>query len=192
MARPVDSAVAQPGDGVLVQRTRNGDTSAFDALVERYMRQAFSVAYRLMGHREDAEDLVQEAFLLALDKLDLYDESRPFKPWLFQVLVNRGLDLRKSRQRKETVQIPGDAAAPGPSPARDAEQSQTRDRVRAALSELSERDRAIVMLFEFEGLNSNEIGQVVGVAPGTVRWKLHQARKKLGAALATFQERSDR
>ena len=177
-----------PNDAVLIQRTRNGDGTAFDELVTRYMRQAFSVAFRILGQREDSEDLVQESFMAVLKKLDSYDSSWPFAPWFFRIVVNRALSERKSRARRQTEEIPENAVTTNPSPARSAEERELRERVTAALATLPPKDKVMIELFEFEGFNSNEIGEILGVAPGTVRWQLHQTRKKLRAALAACQE----
>ena len=91
-----DRAAARDRDVSLVARVRAGDSAAFDALVQAYMRQAFQLAYRVVGHREDAEDLVQEAFLAAYQYLDSYDATRPFGPWLMRIVLNRGANLRRS------------------------------------------------------------------------------------------------
>src|SRR3982750_1585300 len=89
-------------DGALVLRARDGDQGAFDVLVRTYMQQAFRVAYRVVGHREDAEDLVQEAFLAAYRYLDSFEVGRPFGPWLLRIVLNRGANLRRSRARRST------------------------------------------------------------------------------------------
>ncbi len=85
-----ERAAARVRDAALVARIRAGDRSAFDGLVHAYMRQAFQLAYRVVGHREDAEDLVQEAFLAAYQYLHAYDAGRPFGPWLMRIVLNRG------------------------------------------------------------------------------------------------------
>jgi len=106
-AEPAPSAspervAAAARDGALVAQARAGDSSAFDALVRTYMEQAFRVAFRVVGHREDAEDLVQEAFLAAYQYLDSFEVGRPFGPWLMRIVVNRGANLRRSRARRST------------------------------------------------------------------------------------------
>ena len=92
--------------------------AAYDQLVQRHMRSAFSIAYRLLGQREDAEDLVQDAFMVALEKIDTFREGHRFAPWFFRILVNRGLNARKSRALRTTHDIPDAAAARGASPER--------------------------------------------------------------------------
>jgi RNA polymerase sigma-70 factor, ECF subfamily len=171
----------------LVERVRRGDGLAFDTLVTRYMRRAFSVAYRLLGHQEDAEDLVQEAFIAALQRIDTFEAGRPFGPWFFRILVNRGLNARKSRALRTTEEIPEAAASSFPSPEREAERSELRERLRQAMTTLPERQRVIVELFELEGFGGVEIAQILEISDGTVRWHLHEARKALREALAHYQ-----
>lgn len=89
-----------------MERVRRGEQAAFAVLVEHHLKQAFAIAYRLLGHREDAEDLVQDAFLLALRGLDGFEPGRAFGPWFFRILVNRGLNRRRDRARQRTEPIP--------------------------------------------------------------------------------------
>src|SRR5690606_25325197 len=117
---------AAPDDAELVERVRAGDTAAYDLLVSRHMRRAFSVAYRLLGQREDAEDLVQDAFLAALEKIDTFQSGRAFSPWFYRIVVNRGLNARKARSRRRTEEIPADSSAAAPSPLREAERDELR------------------------------------------------------------------
>lgn len=102
---PPDEPVQAPLDSqetAATLRVQAGETAAYDLLVRRYMRSAFAVAYRLLGHREDAEDVVQEAFLAALANIRSFDPSRQFGPWLHRIVVTRGLNFRKSRSRRTT------------------------------------------------------------------------------------------
>jgi RNA polymerase sigma-70 factor (ECF subfamily) len=183
------AAPAADDEPALVERVRRGDPAAFDALVGSYMRRAFAVAYRLLGNREDAEDLVQDAFMAVLQKIDTFERGRGFSPWFFRILVNRGLNARKARALRTTDEIPVAAAAAGFSPERQAEQTELRDRLRGALAALPERQRVIVELFELEGFGSTEIAEILEIADGTVRWHLHEARKALRQALAAYEKK---
>lgn len=170
-----------------MERVRRGDAGAFDALVGRHMRRAFGVAYRLLEHREDAEDLVQEAFLAALERIDTFQPGRAFAPWFFRILVNRGLNARKARSLRATEEIPDTAAGGGASPEREAERAELRDGLRAAMAGLPDRQRTVVQLFELEGFTSPEIAGILEISEGTVRWHLHEARRALRQALAPFE-----
>jgi RNA polymerase sigma-70 factor (ECF subfamily) len=186
---PLRAGHAQPADDepALVERLRAGDDAAFETLVNRYMRRAFSVAYRLLGQKEDAEDLVQEAFMAVLQRIDTFQAGRPFAPWFFRILVNRGLNARKSRSLRAVDEIPEATAHAGPSPEREAERTELRDRLRTAMETLPERQRTIVQLFDLEGFAGPEIAEILEISDGTVRWHLHEARKTLKKALAPYQ-----
>jgi RNA polymerase sigma-70 factor (ECF subfamily) len=167
-----------------VERVRRGDRDAYGELVQRYMRPAYSIAWRILENRADAEDLVQEAFLVALERIDSFEAGRPFGPWFYRILWNRGLNARESRSVRETEEIPDAAADPGPGPEELTERRRRRDRLREAMSELTERQRDVVRLHELEGFSSLEIGEMMGLSDGTVRWHLHRAREALRGALA--------
>lgn len=181
---------AAPDEAELVARVKRGDAGAFDLLVSLHLRRAYSVAYRLLGQREDAEDLVQEAFLTALQKIDTFQEGRSFGPWFYRILVNRGLNARKARSLRRTSALPEEASAAGASPLRQTEQAELRDHLARALAELPLRQRTIVRLFELEGFTSTEIAGILEIPDGTVRWHLHQARRKLRDALEPFARRN--
>jgi RNA polymerase sigma-70 factor (ECF subfamily) len=184
-------ASAQAAESELVTRVRDGDPEAFGELVRRYERRAFAVAYRLTGQRQDAEDLVQDAFIAALDKLDSFDEGRPFGAWFFRILMNRGTSLFRGRKVRATEEIPetiGDTAA---SPDRLAEQAETGERVRAAMAELSDRQRLVVQLYELDGFTTGEVADMLEIAEPTVRWTLHAARKRLRAELEIWKKERD-
>jgi len=175
-------------DAALVRRVREGDTTAFDALVQAYMRPAFHMAYRVVGHREDAEDLVQECFLAAYQYLDSFDVERPFGPWLNRIVLNRGANLRRARARRQMEPEKEDAVSTAPSALDESTRTEARELLTRALATLSERQRMIVTLFDVDGLTSTEIGERLELAPGTVRWHLHEARRALRSALSSYFE----
>lgn len=190
-SEPDEAPVAEHPDAALVARVQAGDMDAYGTLVRAHLRRAFAVAYRVMGQREDAEDLVQDAFLVALERIHTFQPGRPFGPWFFRILVNRGLNARRSRAVRRTDPVPDDAPARTESPARHAERMELRERLRAALDALPERQRLVVQMFELEGFSSAEIGDVLGIPDGTVRWYLHQARRTLRGALAPLDGEND-
>lgn len=178
-----------PEEAEAIRRVQAGDTAAFDLLVRRYMSQAFAVAYRVLGHREDAEDVVQEAFLAALANIRTFDTARRFGPWLYRIVVTRGLNFRKARSRRTTDALDdGGVPSPLPGPAAHAEQDGLRATIAEALGRLPERQRMVVQLFDLDGFSGAEIGAMLGISPGTVRWYLHEARQALRGMLAHLQE----
>src|SRR5690606_19062683 len=182
--------VVEPDDSELVERVREGDVDAYDVLVTRHMKRAYSVAYRLLGQREDAEDLVQDAFLAALEKIDTFKKGRRFSPWFYRILVNRGLNSRKSRSLRRMEALPPEIVDASRSPLRDTERAELRERLSEVIDALPPRQKSIVELFELEGFSSLEIAEVLGLSDGTVRWHLHQARGKLREALGPFARRN--
>jgi RNA polymerase sigma-70 factor, ECF subfamily len=178
------SALDALAETALLDRVRARDPVAFDELVRRYLRRAFSIAYHVMHHREDAEDLVQEAFITVLEQIERFDPERAFAPWFFRILVNRGLNARKSRTVRQTEPMPLDAAARGGTPDRVTERRDLQARVRLAVERLPERQGLILRLSELEGLTSVEIAEILDLSQGTVRWYLHEARNALKVTLA--------
>jgi RNA polymerase sigma-70 factor, ECF subfamily len=174
-------------DAALIRRVRDGDTTAFDGLVKAYMRQAFQMAYRVVGHREDAEDLVQESFLAAYQYLDSFDVERPFGPWIMRIVLNRGANLRRARARRAT-EPETDGISAAPSALDEATRAEARTKLVEVMATLSDRQRLIVTMFDVDGMTSTEIGERLELAPGTVRWHLHEARRVLRSALSRFIE----
>jgi RNA polymerase sigma-70 factor, ECF subfamily len=141
----------------------------------------------VVGHREDAEDLVQECFLAAYQYLDSFDVERPFGPWITRIVLNRGANLRRARARRAT-EPETDSVSPAPSALDEATRTEAHEKLEEALATLNERQRMIVIMFDVDGMTSTEIGERLELAPGTVRWHLHEARRELRRALERFIE----
>ena len=171
-------------DTSLVARVKQGDAAAYDALVRRYVRRATAMARRLLGNEEDAEDLVQDAFIRALERIHQFDDTRPFGPWFFRLLLNAGLNARKARTRRTTEPERGDVPSTSAGPHQLLEEREIRERFAEALRALPARQRLVVSMIEVDGLSSQEIAESLGISPETVRWHHHQARRALRAALA--------
>jgi RNA polymerase sigma-70 factor, ECF subfamily len=183
-----DRDVESAQDALLVERVLRGDAEAYGELVARHMRRAFSIAWRILEHREDAEDVVQDSFIRALERISTLDSSRPFRPWFYRIVVNQALNFRRSRSVRATDALPEQLAAADGSPERAAEDAVLRQELRSALAALPERQRTIVQLAELEGLNSSEIAEILEVSAGTVRWHLHEARRTLREVLGRWKE----
>ena len=176
----------------LVLRIQRGDRAAFDELARRYARRAFAIAYRILRQTQDAEDLVQDAFIAALDAIDSFDSTRPFGPWFFKIVVNRSLNAASARSTRERhVSVihlwNHDAGHVDFDPA---ERSEIRTRFQAAIAMLPRHQRLIVELSDVDGRSSTEISEMLDLPRGTVRWHLHQARKTLRETLGLLLERS--
>ena len=183
----VSSAHDEP---FLVERVRQGNGQAFGTLVERYSDQAFAVAYGFLQHAEDAEDLVQDAFIRALEKIDSLGRGSTFGPWFYRLLVNAALNRRKYLARRQTQEVP-DAVAGHESPVADLDRAELRRRLAGALSSLSADLETVVILHDLEGFKHPEIAKILAIPEGTCRSHLWKARRQLREQLQGYR-RPDR
>jgi RNA polymerase sigma-70 factor, ECF subfamily len=172
----------------LIVRVQAGDRSAFDLLVRRHLPRARLIAKRLMQNPDDADDLVQDAFLRALERIGTFDASRAFEPWFTRLLVNLGRDQHRKQAVRRTESHDPDAIPGGTRPDREAERSALRSSLSQALESLPDRQRLIVTLFEIDGRSTEEIAGMLNVRQVTIRWHLHQARRALREALKGWVE----
>jgi len=186
-AVPADSPAGSDERDLLV-RVQAGDSAAFDQLVRRYLPRARLIARRLMQDPDDADDLVQDAFLRALERIGSFDVSRAFEPWFTRLLVNLGLDLRRKKVVRRTEMYDPESFAGGARPDRDTELSELRSSLDRALQALPDRQRLIVSLFEIDGRSTEEIAGMLKVSQVTIRWHLHQARRTLREILKGWKE----
>ena len=176
-------------DASLVVRAQAGDTEAFGHLVTRYMRQAYFSALGLVGTREDALDLSQDAFARAFHARKAIDPERPFFAWYYTILRRLCLNWRRNR-RTEAIRL-GEAgpwlealsASATVAPDRLAEQNETQRRIATALAQLSDDEREALVLKEFEGLKYREIAERMDCPIGTVMSRLYSARQRLARVL---------
>ena len=184
------TVAVEEDEAVLVARARDGDAEAFGRLVERHMRRAYYAALALVGRREDALDLSQEAFARAFRARRTLDPERPFYAWLYQILRRLCFNFVRDRRTRATkLEAAGtwlaDEAARrfDGDPAQALERAEARRRVAAAIEGLPAREREVLALKEFEGLGYKEIAALVGIPTGTVMSRLYTARQRLAAAL---------
>lgn len=149
----------------------------------RYEAQVRRVARAVTGNAMDADDAAQDAFLSALDRIETYDRSRPFGPWLMRIATNAAIDLLRRRAVRSAEPLDERLATAGTSPAREAEVADLRDRLRAALYELPERQRLALTLFDVEGYPHADIADILGIPEGTVRSDVFHARRAMRGML---------
>ena len=173
-------------DETLVQRSRAGDGFAREELFRRHWGVAYRVAFRLLGHDQDALDAVQEAFLKAVTHLDDFDGRSGFRTWLLRIVTNAALDTGRRRGRRSTLSLnTGDGGAPGTEPSRDDDpagglhREDLRRILDAALGRLSSPVRTAFVLFAEAGLSYKEIAAVQEIPLGTVMSRISAARQKL-------------
>jgi RNA polymerase sigma-70 factor (ECF subfamily) len=182
-------------DGTYVTRARSGDSDAFRTLVERHSRSVFRLAYRMTGNEQDAEDVVQESMLRAYKQLAKFDERASFGTWLYRIASNCSLDLvraRKRRAQNQAVAPEGELemenpvlAVPtlDPNPERMALSGEVREKLTAAMGELSATERSAFVLRHFEGMCIEDVSRVLGCQPGAAKHSVFRAVQKLRRAL---------
>jgi RNA polymerase sigma factor (sigma-70 family) len=159
-------------------------------LVHRYQAAVRRLTRAVTGDAHDADDAAQDAFLSALDRIETYDSSRPFGPWLMRIATNAAIDLVRRRSVRRADALDERAPSRTASPATDAEGAEVRAKLNAALAELPERQRIAVTLFDVEGYSHAEIAAVLRIPEGTVRSDVFHARRALRVALGAFDPRA--
>ena len=181
-------------DHRLIAACLGGDSRAFGILVRRYQDRLYSTVYRLLDNAEDAQDVVQEAFLHAYQSLESFKGDSLFFTWLYRIAVNTAISLK--RKQKVMARIgrdgePGvepldtsDASRPGHA----LEQAEQERRVQQALARLSPEHRAVLVMKDLEGQKYETMAEVLEVPIGTVRSRLHRARLELRELLEKSEE----
>ncbi len=184
-------------DWALVQRVQGGEVSAFDQLVLKYRERVFGVIYNMTSNREDTSDLTQDTFIKAFQSINRFQGQSSFFTWIYRIAVNSTLThLRKSKLRTffsfekineedkttELVAQLTDKAGVD----REVYVKELQEKLNEALQKLSTKHRAVVTLFEIDGLSHEEIAEIVGCSVGTVRSRLHYAKQLLQADLQSY------
>ncbi len=173
-------------DRFLIEQCRAGKTESFGTLVRQYQDRIYPTLLRLCGCAEDAQDLLQDTFLRAYEKLDRFHGDSSFYTWLYRIAVNLALSDRRKRRVPgrlapaaggEALDPAGDSAESDPSlPLQRAERDAS---IQRALNGLAAEFRSVVVLKDLDGLRYEEIAEVLGIPVGTVRSRLHRARAEL-------------
>jgi RNA polymerase sigma-70 factor (ECF subfamily) len=175
-------------DETLVHLARGGDRLACEELFRRHRDVAYRVAYRLLGHHDDALDAVQDGFIKALAHLDDFDGRSGFRTWLLRIVYNAAIDLGRKRKRRPLTGLGedernGSEPSLDDDPARDLNREDLRRILEAALNRLTPTTRSTFILFAEAGLSYKEIAETQNVPIGTVMSRLHYARHKLQSYL---------
>jgi RNA polymerase sigma-70 factor (ECF subfamily) len=177
-----------PPTETLVARSREGDAEAYGELVRRHFRAAYAVALAVTREPAEAEDLAQDAFLVAHQRLHECRDPTRFHTWLFQIVRNRALNrlehLKIRSAHAETVRSSDRGSGVAP---RDGDLA-LRRRLLDALSDLTEREREVVLLHDLEGWTHAEIAESLETSEGNSRQFLFQARRKLRTSLETVRK----
>ena len=193
-------AETELSDRDLVERAKAGDRSAFATLVQRYQKRAFAVALGMLHNRDDALDVVQDAFVKVHKHIGAFQGNASFYTWLYRIVANLCIDVRRRRGRRSEVAFeeavkPDDTAATGcdvapqqrgASPVENLARRELRGEISKALDGLSENHRLILLLREVEGLSYEDLARVLKISKGTVMSRLFHARKNMQKALRPY------
>lgn len=174
---------ASRGDHDVVARCRRGELNAFEEIYQRYSHRLYNVAYRMTGNATDADDLLQEIFLLVHRRLDTFRGEAALGTWLHRLAVNCCLDHLRSRQGRQG-KVTGfleDQEEPEPPAAASWRPDTVLDRMELerAIAKLPARYRAAFVLYDIEGHEHHEVGEMLGIAVGTSKSLVHKARMRL-------------
>jgi RNA polymerase sigma-70 factor (ECF subfamily) len=179
---------------VLIRRCQQGDSLAIEVLIRRYQNYVFRLCYLVMRNEQDAEDMTQETFVRAFRALPRFEirEGISFEAWLYRVAVN----ACRSRMRRKWYQVlpwpepaPQIVSEPEEQPDRRLMRGEERSEILAAIDTLGEKHRLVVILRYYGGLSNEEIAQALSIPCGTVRSRLHVARRRLKALLSERREK---
>lgn len=182
--------MGKPGvaeEGELIARTLAGDDRAYAVLVHRHQSIVYNIACRLVGDREEAREIAQEAFLRAYTALDTFDRRRPFAPWLYRIATNLSINALKRKkhavisldappgQDGEPLEVADNSMAPESMLIR----SEFQDRLRQEILVLPVKFRIVIELRHFQGLSYQEIATSLGISLANVKSRLFRARQRL-------------
>ena len=167
----------------LISKARTGDKSAFGQLIRMFQRRLMRFVFGLLGSFDQAEDVVQEAFVKAWQALDSFDPTRPFYPWLSVIARNLAFNLMRREEKKESLENLTekgfDVAIDEPGPLERLLEGENERRFYQALTSMPERYREVFVLRHFEDMNYAEIAKELKIKPGTVDSRLYRARQYL-------------
>ncbi len=190
---------ATDADRDFVQRARQGDFDAFEALVAKYERRVYSLALRMLRHHEDAEEIVQQTFLSVIEHLQGFREEASFYTWLMRIATNHALGVLRRRSKRTTLSLGEDRSSdrdddlPRPqyiaewreTPDQLALRRETRELLSEALAALDEKYRLVFLLRDVEGLTTAETAEALGISEANVKVRLLRARLMLRERLTT-------
>ncbi|MPZ61512.1 MAG: sigma-70 family RNA polymerase sigma factor [Propionibacteriales bacterium] len=169
-------------DAEAIARARDGDQDAYEVLVGRYTAPAHRTAY-FLGAGDDAEDVVQEAFVKAYRALPRYRDGAPFRPWLLRIVANETKNAVRGRGRRERLALRALDAPPADDPVLHAVEEERRRALLECMRELAGKDREVVVCRYFVGLSEAETAAALGIARGTVKSRTSRALSRLRTRL---------
>jgi len=184
---------------LLLERSKAGDVSAFEMLIEAYQKKIFNLAYRIVGNYDDAGDLAQEALIRIFRSIAGFKEQSSFSTWVYRITTNVCLDdIRKKKNKKvisldeeihvEDGEMKRQIMSDDPLPDEVAEKEEMRRLVNDAINTLPEEQRLVISLRDIQGLTYDEIADVLDCPSGTVKSRINRARQALKNVLLKKRE----
>lgn len=184
-------------DEALVARAQRGDVSAFDVLVERYKQRLYATVYHMTSNHEDANDLVQDAFIKAYRSLQSFKGQSSFYTWVYRIAVNRTINFLKRRKDRGHLSLNDvDASIETDpdyvelmshvTPRREVGLNELQEKLNEALQKLSDEHRTVVIMHDVQGMTHADIAKVMVCSEGTVRSRLFYARQQLQGLLGDY------
>jgi len=184
---------ANEDDLSLVRRTQEGESEAFGILVRRYQERIYALAFRLTGDHASADDLAQETFVRAFRGIRRFQERSSFYTWIYRIALNLAFTHWKRKRNRKELNLEPEILEKQSDPSRRSRDGSGEARAREiaaalekALADLSPEHRSTVVMREMEGLSHGEIARISGCSEGTVRSRLHYAKKILKRKLAMY------
>jgi RNA polymerase sigma-70 factor (ECF subfamily) len=174
-------------DATLVVRAREGDITAFEALVQRYRVPVYRIAVRILADPGSAADTAQEAFITAWQRLHEIRAEQAFAAWLYRITVTRGLSAVRTPRPPAPLGETASAADRSPGPEEHALADGLAAALTCALDHLTPAQRACWILREMEGMSYEEVATILHTTPGAVRGRLHRARPQLADELKQWR-----
>ena len=186
-------------DEMLVTQFKSGSQKAFDELMKRYERKIFGYLLRSVRNYEDAEELTLEVFFKAYRALASWQPKAKFSTWLYTIASNLAIDYHRAKSRQPVYMLEDEdviearivATDISSNPEKQIEEKERGRIIRAAVDELSAKQKAVFMLTRYEGLQIKEVAETLGMAEGTVKIHLHRATKKLQTLLRPLWENNE-
>lgn len=171
------------GDKYYLEQVLAGKSAAFACLVDRHKDRAFSLAFRICGSREDAEEIAQDAFIKAYNSLGSFKMQSSFATWLYRIVYNTSVSFIRSRKKGvlSLDDFPADFAdfVCSSQSEEEAEKEYRKSVVSFALQKLDDEDRGLISLFYYEELDTDEISEITGISKANIKVKLFRARQKM-------------
>ncbi len=169
-------------DITLLKRIQNGDKLAYKELINRHKNNAFTVAYRILNSREDAEEVAQDAFMQVFGALNSFNFESKFTTWFYRIVFNAALmQKRKNRIFADDIETSSEAflVSHSSDSAEDLRKNERQKAIQQALQNLSADDSAMITLFYLKEQSLEEIAEITGISAETAKVKIHRARKRL-------------